>query len=80
MSESSIDDLNRVYQVNVMGLLLAIRVELAAMKSQEARAVSKSNPLRGQTRGVVPKMGSVASCYGVPEMSAYVASKHAVLV
>ena len=60
-------------------MYLAVRAETAAMKSQEPRVVSRSNPQRGKTRGVVINLGSVASHIGAANASAYVTTKHAVL-
>ena len=79
IAQSSTEDFDRVLQVNVKGLHLAIRAEMAAMKSQEPRLVSRSNPQRGKTRGVIINLGSVASHVGAPYVGAYVTSKHAVL-
>ena len=49
------------------------------MKEQEPRAVSEHDPKRGDTRGSIVNMASLASYAAMPGSSAYVASKHAVL-
>ena len=50
--QSPIAEFDRVLQVNVKGMYLAIRAETAAVKTQEPGAVSSSKPQRGEARGV----------------------------
>ena len=79
IAQSPVEDFERVLQINVKGTYLAVRAEIAAMKAQEPRIVSRSNPQRGKSRGVIINLGSVASHVGAAGSGSYVASKHAVL-
>jgi 2-keto-3-deoxy-L-fuconate dehydrogenase len=57
-------DFDRIYQVNVRGMYLCLRAEVAAMKEKG---------------GVILNLASVASTVGIPDRFAYSMSKGAVL-
>lgn len=58
-----VEEFDRLFAVNVRGIFLGMKYVLPLMPSG----------------GAVVNTGSTGSLYGTPEMSAYVASKHAVL-
>ena len=64
--ETSLDVWQRMFQVNLMGIVLMCRAFLPAMKAA------------GGPRRIV-NIGSLASFLGAPNITAYCASKHAVL-
>ncbi len=72
-------EFQRFLDVNVFGMFLATRAQSTAMKKQESKPVSKRNPKRGSTRGVIINMGSCASFVATPMLVQYTTSKHAVL-
>lgn len=79
VAESSVSEFKKFLDVNVLGMLLAVRAETRAMKEQESRLVSFDNPKRGETRGVIINMGSCASYCATSSLVQYTTSKHAVL-
>lgn len=64
--ETSLDTWQRMFQVNLMGIVLMCRAFLPAMKAE------------GGPRRIV-NIGSLASFLGAPNITAYCSSKHAVL-
>ena len=79
IADASISEYRRFLDVNVFGMFLATRAQSAAMKKQEPKPVSKNNPKRGATRGVIVNMGSCSSFVSTPMIGQYTTSKHAVL-
>ena len=79
IAESSVSEFQQFLSVNVFGMFLAVRAETRAMKNQDAKLVSQSNPRRGKVRGVIINMGSCSSYCATPHLGQYTASKHAVL-
>ncbi|CAF9933293.1 hypothetical protein IMSHALPRED_009131 [Imshaugia aleurites] len=79
VADQSFSDFDAVMAVNCKGTYHCVHSEIAAMKEQEPRAVSEHDPKRGDTRGSIVNMASLASYAAMPGSSAYVASKHAVL-
>ncbi len=65
LAEQSLDNYQRIFDVNVRGVFLAMKYEIAAML--------------GSGRGTIVNNASVAGSVGFPGMSLYVASKHAVI-
>jgi NAD(P)-dependent dehydrogenase (short-subunit alcohol dehydrogenase family) len=63
--ESRIDDYRRVFDVNVLGVLLSMKHEIPALKRSGG--------------GVIINTASVAGSIGMANVSIYVASKHAVI-
>ena len=60
-------------------MFLTTRAQSAAMKKQDPKPVSRKNPKRGSTRGVIVNMGSCSSFVSTPQIGQYTTSKHAVL-
>ena len=79
IAESSVPKLQQFLQVNVLGILLALRAETRAMKLHEARLVSRINPIRGKVRGRVINMGSCSSYCATAQLGQYTTSKQIVL-
>jgi 3-hydroxybutyrate dehydrogenase len=65
ITEQTLENYQRVLNVNVIGAFLGLKYVLRAMQ--------------GQKSGVVVNTGSNGGTLGAPNMSAYVASKHALL-
>lgn len=76
----SLDTYDEICNVNSRGVFLCMRAELEAMAKQQGRESSMPY-LKGLTleRGVVVNVASLAGIAGVPNMSPYASSKHAVV-
>ncbi|KXG46527.1 Short-chain dehydrogenase/reductase SDR [Penicillium griseofulvum] len=79
IAEASLVEFTRFLDVNVKGSFLLTKIVSRAMKEQEAKAVSSTNPNRGSTRGVILNMASCSSFVATPLLTQYTTSKHAVL-
>lgn len=64
INDMTIEELDRIIQVNLMGQIYGVKAALG--------------PMRRQRSGTIINMGSAASNRAVPLHSAYVASKHAI--
>ncbi|OTA64862.1 NAD(P)-binding protein [Hypoxylon sp. EC38] len=73
------DEFQRVMDVNVRGIFLALKTVSAVMASQEPFPIDPENPARGISRGAIVNIGSVASFMAIPQSIGYITSKHAVL-
>lgn len=65
LDELKVEDLDRVYAVNVRGVFLGLRFVLAQMKAQG--------------HGSIVNTASLAALWGLPRLGAYIMSKHAVV-
>jgi NAD(P)-dependent dehydrogenase (short-subunit alcohol dehydrogenase family) len=65
LGEQSVDEFDRILRVNLRGVFLSMRFEIPAMLAAEG--------------GAIVNASSVAGLIGFPGLSAYVASKHAVI-
>lgn len=79
MAETSIDELDRFYGVNVRGSLLCLRAVTRVMKNQESRVIQGRNGPRDVGRGVIVNLGSCNSFVATPNIVQYTTAKHAVL-
>lgn len=64
IEDMDVENFDRVYSINVRGVFLGLREVLPHMRRQKA--------------GSIVNTGSVASWWGLPMLSAYIMSKHAV--
>ncbi|KAK0245092.1 oxidoreductase [Armillaria nabsnona] len=74
--DQTIEDWDNIHAINVRGVFLCMREEIKAMLKNELRPLI---PDRAPTRGSIVNMGSLASVTPVSGMTAYTASKHAVV-
>ncbi len=65
LPEASVEEYRRVFDINVMGVLLSMKYEIPAMMRTGG--------------GAIVNTSSVAGSVGMPGVSIYVASKHAVI-
>jgi NAD(P)-dependent dehydrogenase (short-subunit alcohol dehydrogenase family) len=65
IEQESLENFNKVMQVNVTGVLLSMKYEIPALRSAGG--------------GAIVNNASIVSALGMEETSAYVASKHAVI-
>lgn len=79
VAETSIDELDRFYKVNVRGSLLCLRAVTRVMKGQDRRVIQGRNGPRDIGRGVIINIGSCASYVATPNIVQYTTAKHAVL-
>jgi NAD(P)-dependent dehydrogenase (short-subunit alcohol dehydrogenase family) len=79
ISEASLVEFDRFYQVNVRGALICTREASRIMKMQESRSVSGRNGPRDVGRGCIVNVGSATSYVPLPSIVQYTASKHALL-
>lgn len=64
MTDYPVEDCHRVLNVNIVGTLLSLKYELAAMRAAGG--------------GAIVNMASIAGLKGIPNAAAYATSKHAV--
>lgn len=68
IAEASFADFTHLLDVNVNGTFLFTSLISAAMKTQELRQVSATDPTRGTGRGSIVNLASVSSFMAVPNM------------
>ena len=79
-NESSIQDYDKVMDVNAKGTFLATRAASKQMLSQEPRTITTTRDrTRSLGRGSIINVSSLMSYGAMPMKVGYVASKHAVL-
>jgi NAD(P)-dependent dehydrogenase (short-subunit alcohol dehydrogenase family) len=72
-------EFDRILAINLKGVFLGMKQEIARMLTQEPVAPSGSLGGRGTpSRGVIVNMTSFAALVGLPGFAAYVASKHGI--
>lgn len=79
VAETSIDELDRFYKVNVRGSLLCLRAVTRVMKGKDRRVIQGRNGPRDIGRGVIINIGSCASYVATPNIVQYTTAKHAIL-
>ncbi|MCJ1467227.1 hypothetical protein MMC07_005850 [Pseudocyphellaria aurata] len=75
----SLAEFQRFLDINTTGMFLVTKEASIAMRAQEERPISPSNPGRGTTRGAIVNLGSASSLVASPGVLAYTAAKHAAL-
>lgn len=72
-------EMNRFWQVNIIGTLNCIQAVTKVMKEQRISTVTTRGITREIGRGVILNLGSANSYMATPEVSPYVTTKHAVI-
>lgn len=73
ITENTLDEWDRVMNVNARGVFVCMREEIKAMLLNEPLSMISGKP---PTRGAILNMGSAASLVALPGYAAYTASKH----
>ncbi|VUC26546.1 unnamed protein product [Clonostachys rosea] len=76
--DTSVEEFDRVMNVNFRGLWLCEKYELRQMEKQEARAVNPFNPSIKE-KGSIVNVSSVLGFMAMPHLGVYNSSKHATL-
>ena len=71
--ETTLDQWDRLHNVNTRGVFMCMREEIRAMLQNKPTAMEEGGPL---TRGAILNMGSVASKVAIPGNISYTAAKH----
>lgn len=80
IADASLVEFERFMKVNVVGMFVAVKAQVAFMKAQEPLSNAGNGATRrGMSRGVIVNMGSLASYNPSPMICQYTAAKHAVL-
>ncbi|KAI9658416.1 MAG: hypothetical protein M1821_002549 [Bathelium mastoideum] len=79
VADSVPEDYDNVMNVNSKGLMLCVRAEIKAMRSQEPRTHQSRSGTRDIGRGVIINVASANAFAGLPGKMAYTVSKHAVM-
>ncbi|MCJ1390657.1 hypothetical protein MMC18_003518 [Xylographa bjoerkii] len=79
MADSSVEDYDKVMDVNAKGTMLCVRAQLKAMLSQHSRSYTSRTGERDIGRGAIVNIASAMAHAAVPGRMAYTTSKHAVL-
>ena len=79
ISNSSVEEFDRIMSVNAKGVMTAVRAVSKAMLSQENGSISSRNGPRDIGKGSIVNIGSANSFGPVPGKTAYVTSKHAMM-
>ncbi|KAI0199296.1 hypothetical protein F4808DRAFT_471604 [Astrocystis sublimbata] len=72
-------EMNRFWQVNIIGTLNCIQAVTPVMKKQSVTTMTIRGVQREIGRGVILNLGSANSYMATPEVSSYVTTKHAVI-
>ncbi|KAI1114232.1 NAD(P)-binding protein [Nemania sp. NC0429] len=78
-STTDVEDFKHVQNVNCFGTFLITNTVAAAMMSQEPMPYDRLLPGKGNTRGSIVTVGSLASVIALPNMVQYNTAKHGVL-
>lgn len=78
-STTDVEDFKHVQNVNCFGTFLITNTVAAAMMSQEPIPYDVLLPGKGNTRGSIVTVGSLASVIALPNMVQYNTAKHGVL-
>ena len=79
ISDSTIDDFDKVMNVNAKGILTCTRAISKAVLAQESSTVKTRSGTRDVGKGSIVDLGSANSYAAIPGKVAYVASKHAMM-
>ncbi|KAK2606764.1 hypothetical protein N8I77_005495 [Diaporthe amygdali] len=79
IAEAKFADFKHLLDINVNGTFLFTSLISAAMKTQEPRQASLTDPTRGTSRGSIVTLASVSSFMAVSNMVQYTTCKHAIL-
>lgn len=79
VEDADLEEMNRFWQVNVMGTLNCIQAVTKVMKKQSIATCSNRGRVRRVGRGVILNLGSCNSYVATPHIVQYTTTKHAVL-
>jgi NAD(P)-dependent dehydrogenase (short-subunit alcohol dehydrogenase family) len=79
VEDADLVEMNRFWQVNVMGTLNCMQAVTKVMKNQEPKTYSSRGKVRQVERGVILNLGSCNSYVPTPNIVQYTTTKHAVL-
>jgi len=80
VSNSSVDEFDKIININARGTMLCMREVSKVMSKQDPLpSITSRNGTRNLGRGSIVNIGSVSSFIGSPGMMPYIASKHAVI-
>ncbi|KAL8786816.1 MAG: hypothetical protein Q9213_002553 [Squamulea squamosa] len=79
ISDSTIEDFDKVMNVNAKGVLTCTRAVSKAMLAQDVRYAKSRKGTRDVGKGCIVNLGSANSYAAIPGKVAYVASKHAMM-
>ncbi|KAF1999301.1 NAD(P)-binding protein [Amniculicola lignicola CBS 123094] len=79
ISDASLSEFDRFYQINVRGVLICTREASKIMKRQERKTIAGRNGTKDVGRGAIVNVGSASSYVATPSIVQYTASKHALL-
>ncbi|KAF2014389.1 NAD(P)-binding protein [Aaosphaeria arxii CBS 175.79] len=79
ISEASLVEFDRFYQINVRGVLLCTREASRIMKAQGRKTAQGRSGPKDAGRGAIVNVGSASSYVATPSIVQYTASKHALL-
>lgn len=78
MSDASLEEFDRILDVNLRGTLICNRAVVKAMAKQEPRTFTGRNGARDIGRGSIVNVGSMNPLAPLPGKIPYTASKHGV--
>lgn len=77
--EADAEEMNRFWQVNVMGTFNCVQAAIKVMKTQSIHTVTTRRGERHCGRGVILNLGSANSYMATPDIVQYTTAKHAVI-
>lgn len=77
ISETDMDNFDRIMNINARGNLLCVKAQVAAMLKQEPKTWTSRNGTRDIGRGAIVNIASANSYVGLPSKGSYTISKHA---
>ncbi|KAK1145793.1 hypothetical protein N8T08_004034 [Aspergillus melleus] len=79
VSETDIENFERIMNVNARGMMMCVRAQCAAMRKQTPRQIQGRNGTRDIGRGAIVNVASANSFACLPGKMSYTVSKHAVM-
>jgi NAD(P)-dependent dehydrogenase (short-subunit alcohol dehydrogenase family) len=79
VEDADLVEMNRFWQVNVLGTLNCMQAVTKVMKTQSVKTYSSRGKVREVGRGVILNLGSCNSYVATPNIVQYTTTKHAVL-
>ncbi|KAK5996477.1 Short-chain dehydrogenase srdC [Cladobotryum mycophilum] len=79
VEDADVEEMNRFWQVNVIGTFNCIQAVAKQMKKQSVATTTSRGRVREVGRGVIINLGSINSYIATPDIVQYATSKHAVI-
>ena len=79
VEDAAVAEMNRFWQVNVMGTFNCVQAVTKIMKEQSIATVTSRGRVREVGRGVILNLGSCNSYIATPHIVQYTTAKHAVM-